>query len=131
MKGGESRFQEIHDIYRPKILRYLSRLVGEHDAEDLTQEVFVKVSRALDTFRGEAQLSTWIYRIATNTALDRLRTPSFRHLDQKKVSVDSAGADEEDRDVWSGEKVLFIDRQLIRKEMTTPARPSEEGCGRS
>jgi len=59
-------FQKIHDEFRPKIERYLVRLVGEYEAEDLTQDVFIKISRALQTFRGESQLSTWIYRVATN-----------------------------------------------------------------
>lgn len=72
-------FEEIHEAYRPKIERYLVRVVGEAEAEDLTQEVFVKVHRALPGFKGESSLSTWIYRIATNTALDALRSPAFRH----------------------------------------------------
>ena len=73
-------FQIIHDEFRPKIQRYLMRMVGEYEAEDLTQEVFVRISRALHTFRGESKLSTWIYRIATNAALDRLRHPSFNRI---------------------------------------------------
>ena len=47
-------FEQIHADFRPKIQRYLIRLVGEPEAEDLTQEVFVKVSRALNNFRGES-----------------------------------------------------------------------------
>jgi RNA polymerase sigma-70 factor (ECF subfamily) len=80
MTDGHIPFQEIHDEFRPKILRYLTRMVGEHEAEDLTQEVFVKVSQALPTFKGESSLSTWIYRIATNTALDKLRKNPFRPI---------------------------------------------------
>jgi RNA polymerase sigma-70 factor (ECF subfamily) len=73
-------FQQIHDDFRPKIERYLARMVGEYEAEDLTQEVFVRIEKALGSFRGESQLSTWIYRIATNAALDRLRDPSFKRI---------------------------------------------------
>ena len=51
MSDDELEFQKIHEAFRPKIHRYLTHLVGEHEAEDLTQEVFVKVSRALETFR--------------------------------------------------------------------------------
>jgi RNA polymerase sigma-70 factor (ECF subfamily) len=76
-------FEKLHDEYRPKVLRYLVRIVGERDAEDVTQEVFLKVSRALHTFRGESRLSTWIYRIATNVAIDRLRSPSFGRSDPR------------------------------------------------
>lgn len=60
MSHAELESHEIHDAFRPRIHRYLTRLVGEHEAEDLTQEVFLKVSQALKTFRGESQVSTWI-----------------------------------------------------------------------
>jgi len=63
-------FQTIFTEYRPRIFRYLVRLVGQVEAEDLTQEVFLKVNRALAGFRAEAKLSTWLYRIATNAAVD-------------------------------------------------------------
>jgi RNA polymerase sigma-70 factor (ECF subfamily) len=75
-------FQKIYTDFRPKIHRYLTRLVGEFEAEDLTQEVFLRISQALHTFRGESKLSTWIYRIATNAALDRMRAPSFNRTVQ-------------------------------------------------
>jgi RNA polymerase sigma-70 factor (ECF subfamily) len=71
-------FQAIYTTYRPRILRYLTRLVGQSEAEDLTQHVLVKVSEGLPQFRGDSNLSTWIYRIATNTALDELRSPHWK-----------------------------------------------------
>jgi RNA polymerase sigma-70 factor (ECF subfamily) len=86
-------FQAIHDEFRPKLLRYLSRMVGEYEAEDLTQEVLVKVSRALPAFRGESRISTWIYRIATNTALDKLRSPVSRQVVEPLVSESLASDD--------------------------------------
>jgi RNA polymerase sigma-70 factor (ECF subfamily) len=72
---GDQRldFTLLHDQFRPRVLRYLTRLVGETDAEDLTQAVMLKVSNSLSAFRGDASVSTWIYRIATNAALDKLR----------------------------------------------------------
>jgi RNA polymerase sigma-70 factor, ECF subfamily len=76
MTGDEERFQEIYDEFHERIYRYLARMAGDHEAEDLTQDVFVKVGIALEKFRGDSQLSTWIYRIATNTAIDRLRRMS-------------------------------------------------------
>lgn len=89
MDNLELEFQKIHETFRPKIHRYLTRLLGELEAEDLTQEVFVRVSRALPTFRGESQLSTWLYRIATNAAIDRLRSPSFQQLAPQRLPDDS------------------------------------------
>jgi RNA polymerase sigma-70 factor, ECF subfamily len=108
-------FQTIHDEYRPKIYRYLCRLVGEADAEDLAQEVFVKVDKALQGFRGKSSLSTWVYRIATNAALDRLRT---RSSSKGELGLSSEGELEvKDKDTWTGEEKPSLETSLIRKEM--------------
>lgn len=71
-------FQRVYDEFQPRIRRYLARLAGSGEADDLTQETFARVSQALAGFRGEAALSTWIYRIATNVAFDRARSPGFK-----------------------------------------------------
>jgi RNA polymerase sigma factor (sigma-70 family) len=72
-------FRQIYIEHYPKILRFLGRLSGNHlEAEDLTQEVFIKVNEALDKFEGRSSLSTWIYTIATNTANDPFRRASFQ-----------------------------------------------------
>ena len=105
----ELEFDKIHADFRPKVLRYLTRMVGAHDAEDLTQEVFVKISRGLGTFRGESQLSTWIYRIATNAALDRLRDPAL-----KRIAPVSAAGDANGNEIAAAESSL--DQQVCRKE---------------
>jgi RNA polymerase sigma-70 factor (ECF subfamily) len=108
-------FQEIYDTYQARILRYLARMVGESEAEDLAQEVFVKVSQALETFRGESQLSTWLYRIATNAAIDKIRTASFRQDAELSLLDDSN--ETEGIDVWTGEETPSLEQQLMRKEM--------------
>ena len=82
---GKPEFQDIYTAFNEKVRRYLARLVGEAEAEDLTHEVFIKASKALDDFRGESSLSTWIYRIATNTALDRLRSPDFKRSAEERL----------------------------------------------
>jgi len=120
MTDDELEFHNIYDVYRPKIIRYLAHLVDKRDVEDLTQEVFMKVSRALKTFRGESQLSTWIYRIATNVAFDKLRSPSFRQTGQKSLSEESIAEGEKeivDKDPWTGERLPSVETSLIRKEM--------------
>jgi RNA polymerase sigma-70 factor, ECF subfamily len=118
MSDRDVEFQKIYDDFQPKILRYLAHLVGENEAEDLTQETFVKINLALGNFRGEAKLSTWIYRIATNTALDRLRSPAFQQAAQ--LSSDLIELDEsplDDRNTWTGEKTPLVEQQIYRKEM--------------
>lgn len=115
MDETELEFQKIYDDYQPRLLRYLVRLVGEHEAEDLSQEVFVKVNQALKTFRGESQLSTWLYRIATNAAIDKMRTASFRQGTEQIVLDDSNEI--EDKDSWTGEETPSLEQQLMQKEM--------------
>lgn len=75
-------FEELYKEFQPKIRRYLCRLVGPEEAEDIAQEVFAKVSQALPEFRGDSMVSTWIYRIATNSAVDRLRSLSARRVSE-------------------------------------------------
>ncbi len=119
MNATVGDFQKVHADFRPKILRYLTRLVGPQEAEDLTQDVFVRISRAWNTFRGESQLSTWIYRIATNAALDRLRDPSFR----RSASNSEAGPRDLD-DIRAGDEVSnvgqavdSVEQQACKREM--------------
>ncbi len=120
MSSGEFEFEQIHAAFRPKIHRYLVRIVGEYEAEDLTQDVFVRVSQALQTFRGESELSTWIYRIATNAAIDRLRSPSFIRT-VENCTGDPAIAEGEsqtrDRNAWPVDKAPMVEQQVYRKEM--------------
>ena len=109
-------FEEIHDEFRPRIHRFLCRMVGEADAEDVLQEVFVKANRALSGFRGESSLTTWIYRIATNAALDHVRSSSFR---QGAMTVD-IGAVESQPEAQGGELMEATplpDLLLIRDDM--------------
>ena len=53
-------------------------MVGAQDAEDLAQEVFIRAAKAYDGFRHEAKIETWLYRIATHVAVDRLRGTALR-----------------------------------------------------
>jgi RNA polymerase sigma-70 factor, ECF subfamily len=112
---NDLEFPAVYEAFQPRILRYLTRLIGEGEGEDLTQEVLIKVSEALPNFRGESQLSTWIYRIATNAAFDRLRSPSYKRVVQNcSVSTD---ANMDDRNVLTGEKTPLLEHQFFRKEM--------------
>ena len=118
--GNDLDFHSIYKTFHPKILHYLAHVVGWRDAEDVTQEVFMKVSQALKTFKGKSQISTWIYKIATNSALDKLRSPSFRQTGCSSLSAESTGEGETeitDKNVWTGEKTPSIETSVIRKEM--------------
>ena len=75
----EERFNQIVRDYSERVYWHVRRLVNSHeDADDLVQEIFLKIWQALPSFRGEASLSTWVYRIATNEALNHLRREKVR-----------------------------------------------------
>jgi RNA polymerase sigma-70 factor (ECF subfamily) len=86
-------FEEIYREFRSKVFSTAYRMLSNYaDAEDVTQDVFVKVFKKLHSFRGEAQLSTWIYRIAVNTCIDyrarRTRTRTLPLVEEaERVSV--------------------------------------------
>jgi RNA polymerase sigma-70 factor (ECF subfamily) len=120
MSTAPVEFRQVHDTYRLKILRYLTRLVGEHEAEDVTQTVFAKVSEGLKNFRGEASLSTWIYRIATNAALDKLRSLATQRGTAVPLPAESTLEDHVDADEYEAsadERSASVDSVMIRVEM--------------
>lgn len=78
--GRQNAFDELMNRYKPKILSYLLRSVRNYeDAEELTIDVFVKAYRALDTWQPKAKFSTWLYKIASNLAIDYHRAKK-RHI---------------------------------------------------
>ncbi len=72
--GDRSAFQAIVERHRSMVYRIAYRFAGNHyDAEDIAQDVFIKVYRSLDNFRHDAQLSSWLYRIVMNACIDHRR----------------------------------------------------------
>lgn len=70
---GSETINQIYDANYRRVLQLLTRMVGPDEAEDLTQTVFAKAAYALPNFRGDAEPSTWLYRIAMHVASDWLR----------------------------------------------------------
>lgn len=131
MKNSNGSFQEIYERYYPGILRFLTRLVGKDEAEDVAQEVFLRVDRGLEDFRGDAALGTWIYRIARNAALDRLRSrPTW---DESARELRAHGSDEDPADICSRlpDEQASIERYLIGKEMSECIRGRVESLPES
>ena len=72
-RRGEARAMEmLYHQYKRRVFGMAHRIVGASDAEEVAQEVFVRVFRALGAFRGDSALSTWIYRLTVNAALSHL-----------------------------------------------------------
>lgn len=112
-------FQALYDANHEEIRRLLARTAGPQEAEDLVQIVFAKAARSLSKFRGDAQISTWLYRIAANVASDWLRARSTR---EAKATIGLPDALEgvallSDEGSISREKPSSPEQELIRNEM--------------
>ena len=104
-------FKALHDQFRSRVLRYVTRLVGEAEAEDVTQSVMLKVNEGLRGFRGDSSVSTWIYRIATNVALDRLRQRAIQPLTDTGYEFDEG-------DLPPAAQSASVETTAIRDEMS-------------
>lgn len=79
MENLEQIFNKIVREYSERLYWHVRRMVGSHeDADDLVQEIFLKIWTNLPSFRGESQMYTWIWRIATNETLNHLRKERVR-----------------------------------------------------
>ncbi len=101
-EGETAAFDELFRRWSGPLLRYLERMVRDlSTAEELVQEAFLRVYRARDRYRPDARFSTWLYRIATNLALNELRRPrrkSIHHStegdDAPELRVEGPGSDD-------------------------------------
>lgn len=85
-RGSQSAFRAIVEAHQGFVYAVAFRFVNdEHDAEDITQEVFVRLWKNLHTYRQEVKFTTWLYKIVTNRCLDFLKS---RHGRQRKNKVD-------------------------------------------
>lgn len=78
--GDREAFRRLVEAHESRVAATVTGMLGEGpDADDVGQEVFLRLHRALDGFRGEARLSTWLTRVAINLSLDRLRARQRWH----------------------------------------------------
>ncbi len=114
-RGEAAAFEELVGRLEKPLVNFLLRFVGDRTtAEDLFQETFVRVVRALREFRPEASLSTWIYTIARNLALDHLKSKR-RH---RETPLDAASSGE-------GGRVIYF-KDVLR---SGAAEPGERAGG--
>jgi RNA polymerase sigma-70 factor (ECF subfamily) len=77
--GDASAIRALYDRYAPRVYAVVRRIAGDDDlAQDYAQEAWIRAIRALPTFRGDARFSTWLHRIAVNSALQALRRSDTR-----------------------------------------------------
>lgn len=100
LTGDVRAFETLVKTHHGQVYGYACRMVGPDAAEDVVQEVFLRVYRALHTFRSEADFKTWLYRITTNVCLDHLRR--VRRQLGRVLSLDSGHVGAEDAGGWNG-----------------------------
>src|SRR6187399_1590336 len=90
----ETALTELIDTYGSKVYQLAFRyLRNKEDAEEVTQDVFYKVYRKVQAFRGDAALSSWIYRITFNAAMSRLRTATYQHEQAEDATLMTSDGD--------------------------------------
>ncbi len=118
--GDDASFEPLLQKYRIPLVSFLDRMVRDRAAaEDLAQEVFLRVYRARKRYSPNAKFTTWLFRIATNLALNALRDGRYR---QGEVSLDQSGEDDRramdlpDRQPGIEQRLMERDRAaLIRR----------------
>ena len=118
--GDEQAMAELADAYRSKIFQLAFRyLRNREDAEEVTQDVLFKVYRKVGEFRGDAALSSWMYRITFNAAMSRLRTARHQRAHDAERQSSSSDGEVVDRPVrrevadWSD----MADERVLRTQL--------------
>jgi len=93
-EGDISAFHEIVELYKKKVYYIAYDICGDsHEAEDISQEVFIKVFKSIHKFRADAKFSTWIYQISVNTSIDAIRKHKKKHVYMETTQMDSLPPD--------------------------------------
>lgn len=119
--GDPSAFQAIVEKHRSMVYRVAYQFAGNHhDAEDIAQEVFIKVYRSLARFRQESQLTSWMYRIVMNACIDHRRrhfpagaAPFGEEAEQKMLNTPEDTPGPEER-AYGGELGAVLETEIAR-----------------
>jgi len=107
-------FEELVNRYESKVYNLAYKMLGSReDAKDVLQDTFISAFKALDGFREKSSFSTWIYRIATNSCLMKLREGKHKtiSLEDKEFTVAKEAVD------WSEDPSSLLERKELRKVM--------------
>ncbi len=110
---GEARAMEmLYHQFKRRVFSMAQRIVGTTDAEEVAQEVFVRVFRSLAAFRGDSQLSTWVYRLTVNASLTHLARRSRRKEVSDEILAEVAAPPDPERDLGLAARIEAALQQL-------------------
>jgi RNA polymerase sigma-70 factor (ECF subfamily) len=118
ISGNDEAFTQLVTRYKDSITNYLNMMVGDYDiAVDLSQETFLRVYRSIDRYSNLYQFSTWIYRIATNLAIDEIRYRKRRgQVFYRNILNSRQAADKEGREFEIMDARRNPSDEILRKE---------------
>jgi RNA polymerase sigma-70 factor (ECF subfamily) len=120
-EGDDSGFSILIEKYRKQIVHFMFRMSrNQAVAEELAQEVFLRVYRSRQTYRAEAKFSTWLYRIATNLGVNHARDTKYERTAQN-VYLDQPDA-ETGTTPDVADSTLSVEQELVREERMTAIR---------
>jgi RNA polymerase sigma-70 factor (ECF subfamily) len=116
VKAGDFRaFSHIVSEYQKMIFTIVFKIIdNREDAEDITQEIFIKVFKSLDSFKEESGFSTWLYRIAYNTTLSEIRKRKivFASFDNDFSNLEDEEINENIENFATEERILYLEQAL-------------------
>jgi RNA polymerase sigma-70 factor (ECF subfamily) len=119
--GDEQALSDLSDAYSTKIYQLAFRyLRNKEDAEEVTQDVLFKVYRKVGEFRGDAALSSWIYRITFNAAMSRLRTAQYQRAqaeERREAVTETDAMGEAGRPIDVADWTDLADEQVLRAQL--------------
>ena len=126
--GDDSAFEALVVRYQHRVFRLACRLTSETDAPDVVQDTFLQVYRHVSAFRGQAQFSTWLYRIATNAALMHRRARRRRPAVSLEEFLPRFDADGRLEDTPEALRIASrADELLDRRVLATKTHAAIEG----
>ena len=113
--GDDEAFSYLVEKFRRPIVSFMYRSVGNaHVAEELAQEVFLRVYKSRQTYSADAKFTTWLYRIATNLAMNYARDTKTERAG--KVSIDEPVDDESERTMDVADTSMTAEEAMVRQE---------------
>ena len=117
--------EEIYEQHRPRVFSWCLRITRNvEDAEDLTQDTFLLLCRKIKTYRGESAFSTWLYRLATNVALMRMRRKTLPQTPLDEILETHKGAINPRQELKNSDRVLAASVVRVDLERMFDQMPS-------
>ena len=96
LEGEAALYTDLVERYRGRLINYLNRFLGNpQESEELSQEVFLRVYRALDRYNPQYRFSTWLFRVARNAAIDLIRKRRLKLVPMQRVGTDGQAQERE------------------------------------